>query len=129
MRVPRRFFTPEMQSMQNQFFGHRDTVSRLPDKLDFTCDILEKKNEFLISADLPGLSKDMVSLTVDDDRRMHVTAERASRHEEVRNEEVENKGTFLVYELHPEVPETLVRTDFYDYYHHHHHSPFGLLNP
>lgn len=41
----------------------------------------------------------MVSITVDDDRRLHITAERASRHEEVSN-----KGTFLVYELHPELP-------------------------
>jgi hypothetical protein len=47
---------------------------------------------------------DMVSITVDDGRRLHITAERAARHEEVRN-----KGTFLVYELHPEVPEFPVR--------------------
>ena len=85
--------------MQDVIFGHPDTVARLPDKLDFNCDILEKKREFVITADLPGLSKDMVNITVDDDRRLHITAERAARHEEVSN-----KGTFLVYELHPEVP-------------------------
>ena len=85
--------------MQDVVFGHRDTVGRLPDKLDFNCDILEKKGEFLITADLPGLAKDQVNITVDDDRRLHISAERASRHEEVSN-----KGTFLVYEVHPEVP-------------------------
>lgn len=57
MLVPRRLFTPEMQSIQDVVFGHRDTVGRIPDKLDFNCDILEKKSEFLITADLPGLSK------------------------------------------------------------------------
>lgn len=80
-------------------FGHRDTVGRLPDKLDFNCDVLEKKGEFQITADLPGLAKDQVNITVDDDRRLHITAERAARHEEVRDH-----GTFLVHEIHPDVP-------------------------
>ena len=61
--------------------------------------MLEKKGEFQITADLPGLAKDQVNITVDDDRRLHITAERAARHEEVRN-----AGTFLVFEVHPEVP-------------------------
>jgi hypothetical protein len=35
----------------------RYAAGRIPEKLDFNCDILEKKGEFLITADLPGLSK------------------------------------------------------------------------
>ena len=98
--VPRRrFVPPELESMRDVVFGHRDTVGRIPDKLDFNCDVLEKKGEFQITADLPGLAKDQVNITVDDDRRLHITAERAARHEEVSN-----KGTFLVFEAHPEVP-------------------------
>ena len=98
--VPRRrFVPPELVSMRDAVFGHRDTVGRIPDKLDFNCDVLEKKGEFQITADLPGLAKDQVNITVDDDRRLHITAERAARHEEVRN-----AGTFLVFEAHPEVP-------------------------
>jgi HSP20 family molecular chaperone IbpA len=80
----------ELQSMQDMVFGHRDTVGRIPEKLDFNCDILEKKGEFLITADLPGLSKDMVSITVDDGRRLHITAERAARHEEEIDEPEED---------------------------------------
>lgn len=72
----------ELGLMRDQMFGHPDAVRNLPAKLDFACDVLEKKSEFLITADLPGLSKDMVNVTVDDARRLHITAERAERHEE-----------------------------------------------
>ena len=48
------------------------SVGSFPAKLAFPCDVLEKKREFLITADLPGLSKDVVNVTVDDERRLHM---------------------------------------------------------
>ena len=65
-------------------------MGSFPAKLAFPCDVLEKKREFLITADLPGLSKDVVNVTVDDERRLHITAERAERHEEKVGEDDEN---------------------------------------
>ena len=76
--------------MRDSMFGHPDAVRNLPAKLDFPCDVLEKRKEFLITADLPGLSKDVVIVTVDEDRRLHITAERAERHEESVGEDDED---------------------------------------
>ena len=59
-------------------------------ELEEVSDVLEKKREFLITADLPGLSKDVVNVTVDDERRLHITAERAERHEEKVGEDDED---------------------------------------
>ena len=86
-RVPR---TADVAALSNAVFGHPDTVSSFPAKLAFPCDVLEKKREFLITADLPGLSKDVVNVTVDDERRLHITAERAERHEEKVGEDDED---------------------------------------
>jgi HSP20 family protein len=82
--------TNEVSNISQAVFGHPDAVRAFPSKLDFPCDVLEKKREFLVTADLPGLSKDMVNVTVDDDRRLHITAERAERHEEKVGEDDED---------------------------------------
>lgn len=99
MYPPARFFenrfsrfprTADVAALSNAVFGHPDTVGSFPAKLAFPCDVLEKKREFLITADLPGLSKDVVNVTVDDERRLHITAERAERHEEKVGEDDED---------------------------------------
>lgn len=81
---------PDVAALSSAVFGHPDSVGSFPAKLAFPCDVLEKKREFLITADLPGLSKDVVNVTVDDERRLHITAERAERHEEKVGEDDEN---------------------------------------
>ena len=81
---------PDVAALSSAVFGHPDSVGSFPAKLAFPCDVLEKKREFLITADLPGLSKDVVNVTVDDERRLHITAERAERHEEKVGEDDED---------------------------------------
>ena len=104
LRVPRRRLFPprplsfasrlsspsDVAALSNAVFGHPDTVGSFPSKLAFPCDVLEKKREYQITADLPGLSKDVVNVTVDDERRLHITAERAERHEEKVGEDDED---------------------------------------
>jgi HSP20 family protein len=101
LRVPRRRMyppsfasrfppPPDVAALSSAVFGHPDSVGSFPAKLAFPCDVLEKKREFLITADLPGLSKDVVNVTVDDERRLHITAERAERHEEKVGEDDED---------------------------------------
>lgn len=93
-RFPSRFSrsprTADVASLSSAVFGHPDNVGVFPAKLAFPCDVLEKKWEFLITADLPGLSKDVVNVTVDDERRLHIAAERAERHEEKLGEDDED---------------------------------------
>ena len=53
----------------------------------------DKRNEYVITADIPGASKDMVEVSVDDDRVLHIVDERADRHEERGGSEAD--GTFI----------------------------------
>ena len=54
----------------------------------------DKRNEYVITADIPGASKDMVEVSVDDDRVLHIVDERADRHEERGGSEA-TVGLFL----------------------------------
>jgi hypothetical protein len=51
-------FPSEFREMYEPFqrLMHRDMVSALPDKLPFAVNILEKKDHYLLTADLPGLN-------------------------------------------------------------------------
>jgi len=51
-------FPSEFREMYEPFqrLMHRDSVSALPDKLPFAVNILEKKDHYLLTADLPGLN-------------------------------------------------------------------------
>jgi HSP20 family molecular chaperone IbpA len=77
-------FPSEFREMYEPFqrLMHRDSVSALPDKLAFAVNILEKKDHYLLTADLPGLSSSNVKVTVDSDKQLHIKALRESRHEE-----------------------------------------------
>lgn len=77
-----------MDEMMGSFFGHPDVVGRLPSGMyRFKCDVMEKKNSYIVHADLPGVSKDQIGVKVSDDRVLHVTAERKERHEEEADED------------------------------------------
>ena len=118
MRITRRFLTPGLlggdmgtgSSLGAGPIPHRDSVGRLPNNFDFNMNIIETKKGYEFTADLPGLSKDMVNVELDTDNDMlMISAERAERHEEVRPPEdfrdvTESRGTFLVHEIHPDVP-------------------------
>ena len=43
-------------------FGHKDSVGTFPNHLAFPYDIVDKRSEYVITADIPGASKDMVCL-------------------------------------------------------------------
>ena len=74
-------------------FGHKDSVGTFPNHLAFPYDIVDKRSEYVITADIPGASKDMVEVSVDDDRVLHIVDERADRHEERGGSEAD--GTFI----------------------------------
>ena len=63
-------------------FGHKDSVGSFPNHLAFPYDIVDKRTEYVITADIPGANRDMVEVSVDEDRVLHVVDERADRHEE-----------------------------------------------
>ena len=58
----------------------------------------DKRNEYVITADIPGASKDMVEVGVDDDRVLHIVDERADRHEERGGSEAD--GEYFYFYLH-----------------------------
>ena len=77
-------FPSEFREMYEPFqrLMHRDSVSALPDKLPFAVNILEKKDAYQLTADLPGLNTKNVKVSVDSDKQLHIKALRESRHEE-----------------------------------------------
>jgi HSP20 family molecular chaperone IbpA len=58
----------------------------------------DKRNEYVITADIPGASKDMVEVSVDDDRVLHIVDERADRHEERGGSEAD--GEYFYFYLY-----------------------------
>ena len=76
-------------------FGHKDSVGTFPNHLAFPYDIVDKRSEYVITADIPGASKDMVEVSVDDDRVLHIVDERADRHEERGGSEAD--GGFILF--------------------------------
>ena len=81
-------FPSEFREMYEPFqrLMHRDSVSALPDKLPFAVNILEKKDHYALTADLPGLNAKNVKVSVDSDKQLHIKALRESRHEEESDE-------------------------------------------
>ena len=44
-----------MDDMMDKYFSHPDIVGRLPSGMyRFKCDVMEKNDEFVLRADLPG---------------------------------------------------------------------------
>ena len=81
-------------------FGHKDSVGTFPNHLAFPYDIVDKRSEYVITADIPGASKDMVEVSVDDDRVLHIVDERADRHEERGGSEADGACIFIyVWEI------------------------------
>jgi len=77
-------------------FGHKDSVGAFPNHLAFPYDIVDKRSEYVITADIPGANRDMVEVSVDEDRVLHIVDERADRHEE-RGGSDEDGAKYVVY--------------------------------
>lgn len=77
-------------------FGHKDSVGAFPNHLAFPYDIVDKRTEYVITADIPGANRDMVEVSVDEDRVLHIVDERADRHEE-RGGSDEDGAKYVVY--------------------------------
>ena len=77
-------------------FGHKDSVGSFPNHLAFPYDIVDKRTEYVITADIPGANRDMVEVSVDEDRVLHIVDERADRHEE-RGGSDEDGAKYVVY--------------------------------
>lgn len=85
-----------LSAMAGVPFGHKDSVGSFPNHLAFPYDIVDKRTEYVITADIPGANRDMVEVSVDEDRVLHVVDERADRHEE-RGGSDEDGAKYVVY--------------------------------
>jgi HSP20 family protein len=68
-------------------------------------DVRETAEEFVLTADLPGVEADDIDLQVSDGRRVEIGAERA---EAVETEETDETGHFVTRERHRETFERTV---------------------
>jgi len=73
---------PEFTELFKFPFGHRDMVDSLPKGLDFDIDVMRRGKEYILTAEVPGISKDQVEVTVDAQRVLHIKAQKTEKHEE-----------------------------------------------
>ena len=59
----------------------KDTVSNM-NQFDFLVDIVEKKDKFHLSGELPGCNVANVDVKVDKDNNLHISAMKSIKHEE-----------------------------------------------
>ena len=89
----RRRFTPDPF---DRLFGDDDALmtssfldSMIPrehisdmNQFDFVCDIVEKKDRYTLSGELPGCNVKNVDIKMDKDNNLHVSAHKSTKHEE-----------------------------------------------
>jgi HSP20 family protein len=59
----------------------REHISDM-NQFDFACDIVEKKDRYTLSGELPGCNVDNVDIKMDKDNNLHVSAHKSTKHEE-----------------------------------------------
>ena len=59
----------------------RDTVSNM-NQFDFVVDIVEKKDKFHLSGELPGCNVSNVDVKIDKENNLHISAMKSIKHEE-----------------------------------------------
>ncbi len=59
----------------------REHISDM-NQFDFVCDIVEKKDRYTLSGELPGCNVKNVDIKMDKDNNLHVSAHKSTKHEE-----------------------------------------------
>lgn len=103
----------EMERAWNAYQDYLDRAFRdLPDSLkkftvDITCDLADKGDKFILTADLPGMDKDEVKINITD-KEIEISAEHKESKEEKRKGYVREERSHVRYERNLSIPEEVV---------------------
>lgn len=75
--------------------------------VDITCDLADKGDKFVLTADLPGMEKDEVNINVTDGG-IEISAEHKESKEEKRKDYIRQERSQIRYERTLSVPEEIV---------------------
>jgi HSP20 family protein len=105
----------EMESSWSQAFENFDRMyDMFPSYMrqfpkDVSCDIADKGDKYVITADLPGIATDEVKINVSG-RQVEISAEHKDVKEEKSKEFIRNERSFLKYQRILTVPEKIVES-------------------
>ncbi len=104
------------EEMERAWTAYQDYLERafedLPRSMkkftvDITCDLADKGDKFVLTADLPGMEKDEVSVNVTDGE-IEISAEHEESKEEKRKDYIRQERSQIRYERTLSVPEEIV---------------------
>lgn len=75
--------------------------------MDITCDLADKGDKFVLTADLPGMEKDEVDVNVTDSQ-IEISAEHKESKEEKKKDYIRQERSQVKYERTLSVPEEIV---------------------
>ena len=105
----------EMESTWSQAFENFDRMyDMFPNYMrqfprDISCDIADKGDKYVLTADLPGITTDEVKVNVSG-RQVEISAEHRDVKEEKSKEFVKNERSFLKYQRILTIPEKIVES-------------------
>lgn len=105
----------EMESMWSQMTENFDHIyDTLPNYMrqfprDVSCDVVDKGDKYVLTADLPGIATDEVKVNVTG-RQVEISAEHKDTREEKSKEFVRNERSFLKYQRVLTVPEKILES-------------------
>ncbi len=105
----------EMESMWSQMTENFDRLfDTFPNYMrqfprDISCDVVDKGDKYVLTADLPGITTDEVKVNVTG-RQVEISAEHEDAREEKTKEFVRNERSFLKYQRLLTVPEKIVES-------------------
>lgn len=105
----------EMESMWSQVTESFDHLyDAFPNYMrqfprDVSCDIVDKGDKYVLTADLPGIATDEVKVNVTG-RQVEISAEHKDTREERSKEFVRNERSFLKYQRVLTVPDKIVES-------------------
>ena len=103
----------EMERAWSEYLDYMEKAYRdLPSgmgkfTMDITCDLADKGDKFVLTADLPGMEKDEVSVNITDSQ-IEITAEHKESKEEKRKDYIRQERSQVRYERTLLVPEEIV---------------------
>ena len=104
------------EEMERAWGSYQEYLDRafanLPDymkkfTLDITCDLADKGDRFVLTADLPGMEKEEVKVNVTD-HRIEISAEHKESKEERKKDYLREERSHVRYERTLSVPEDVV---------------------
>lgn len=111
--------TPWFRDMGSMFSQMTENFDRLYDTFpsyirqfpkDISCDVVDKGDKFVLTADLPGIASDEVKVNVSG-RQVEISAEHKDIKEEKTKDYVRNERSYVKYQRILTVPERIVESD------------------